>query len=98
VRVRVLNGSPRRQAEDLAASALSWDGYKVVGRGAADRQNYSHTVVQAYNGDLTMAANIARGLGTPTTGVQDMSGAEQPDPGQPVDMVVILGANYNPCR
>jgi polyisoprenyl-teichoic acid--peptidoglycan teichoic acid transferase len=98
VRVRVVNGSQRKQAEALAASALSWEGYKVVSRGEADRRDHGQTVIQVYNGDLTVAANIARTLGTPTTAVQDMSGAEQPDPSKPVDIVVILGANYNPCR
>lgn len=98
VRVRVLNGSPRKQAQDLAASALAWEGYKVVGRGAADRPDYAQTVVQAYNGSLAAAAEIARALGVPTTAVQDMAGATQPDPANPVDVVVVLGANYNPCR
>jgi polyisoprenyl-teichoic acid--peptidoglycan teichoic acid transferase len=98
VRVRVVNGSQRKQAEALAASALSWEGYKVVSRGEADRRDHGQTVIQVYNGDLTVASNIARTLGTPTTAVQDMSGAEQPDPSKPVDIVVILGANYNPCR
>jgi polyisoprenyl-teichoic acid--peptidoglycan teichoic acid transferase len=98
VRVRVVNGSQRKQAEALAASALSWEGYKVVSRGEADRRDHGQTVIQVYNGDLAVAANIARTLGTPTTAVQDMSGAEQPDPSKPVDIVVILGANYNPCR
>ena len=98
VRVRVLNGSPRKQAQDLAASALAWEGYKVVGRGAADRPDYAQTVVQAYNGSLAAATEIARALGVPTTAVQDMAGATQPDPANPVDVVVVLGANYNPCR
>jgi len=98
VRVRVLNGSQRKQAQDLAASALSWEGYKVVSRGAADRSDYGQTVVQAYSGDLTAATDVARTLGIPTTAVQDMAGAAQPDSGEPVDVVVILGANYNPCR
>ena len=98
VRLRVLNGSPRKQAEALAASALNWEGYKVVGRGAADRPDYAQTVVQVYNGDLATALEIARSLGVPTTAVQDMAGAAQPNPGEPVDVVVILGANYNPCR
>ncbi len=98
VRVRVLNGSQRKQAEDLAASALSWEGYKVVSRGAADTTNYGQTVVQAYSADLAAAMDIARTLGAPTTAVQDMAGAAQPDPGEPVDVVVILGANYNPCH
>jgi LCP family protein required for cell wall assembly len=98
MRVRVLNGSQRKQAEDLAASALSWEGYKVVSRGAADRTDYGQTVVQAYSGDLAAAMRIARTVGAPTTAVQDMAGAAQPDPGEPVDVVVILGANYNPCR
>jgi hypothetical protein len=98
VRVRVLNGTQRKQAQDLAASALSWEGYKVVSRGAADRSDYGQTVVQAYSGDLAAAMDIARTVGAPTTAVQDMAGAPQPNPAEPVDVVVILGANYNPCR
>jgi len=69
-----------------------------VGRGAADRPDYAQTVVQVYNGNLAAGTEIARALGVPTTAVQDMAGAPQPDPANPVDVVVVLGANYNPCR
>jgi LCP family protein required for cell wall assembly len=98
VQVRVLNGSQRKQAQDLAASALSWEGYTVVSRGAADRADYGQTVIQAFNGNVAAAVHVARTLGAPTTAVKDMAAATQPDPGQPVDVLVILGANYSPCR
>jgi LCP family protein required for cell wall assembly len=99
VRIRVLNGSPRREAEELAAATLKWEGFKVAGRGLADHQDYAQTAIFVYNGDLAAGAKIARALQVPASAVQDLSGvAEQPDPANPVDIQVILGQNYDPCQ
>jgi len=99
VRVRVLNGSPRREAEELAAAALKWEGFKVTGRGLADRQDYAQTAIFVYNGELAAGEKIARALQVPGSAVQDLGGvAGQSDPANPVDIQVILGQNYDPCQ
>ena len=91
--VRVLNGSPRRDADQLAAAALRWAGFKMTAAGPADHQNYAQTQVTVLRGDTAAAAQIVQQLQVPAAIIQ-----EQPDPASPVDVQVILGSDYNPCR
>ena len=92
VRIQVMNGWPRSEAEQLAAAALHWEGYKIVSTGLAERQNVGKTQIVVYNGDQARGEQVARLLHVPLTSVQ-----LQPDPSQPADVQVILGADYNPC-
>ncbi len=97
--VQILNGSQRRDADQLAASNLKWAGYKAKAAGVADHQSYSQTQILVYSGNLDVAREIARELGVPAANIQDLTGtAEQPDPAKPVDFQVILGRDYNPCQ
>jgi hypothetical protein len=98
VRVQVLNGSPRREAEQLAAAALRWGGFKVVSTGQADRQTYAQTSILVYSGDRAAGEQVARQLRVPLAAVQEPAGGQtQPDPSNPIDIQVILGKNYDPC-
>lgn len=98
LRVRVLNGSPRRDADQLAASTLRWAGFKVPSTGLADHQNYGQTQISVYTGDTAAAEKISRQLNVSSL-IQDLTGAQgQPDPSTPVDIDVILGSDYNPCQ
>jgi LCP family protein required for cell wall assembly len=97
--IRILNGSSRRQAEELAASAVSWEGFKIVKKGTADRRDYAKTQILVYRGDLASGQDLAKLLGVSATAVQDRKATgEQPDPANPVDIEVILGSDYNPCQ
>ncbi len=97
--VRVLNGSPRRDAEQLAAAAIRWDGFKVAGTGQAEQQNYAQTSVLVLDGDLAAGEQLAQLLGVPPSAVSEPGdGQIQPDPKQPADILVILGSDYNPCQ
>jgi hypothetical protein len=99
VRVQVLNGSSRREAEQLAAAALGWAGFKVTGRGAADRQDYAHTRIIVYMGNTTAAQQIAQELYVPSATIEDLTTTQQqPDPVNPIDIQVILGRDYDPCQ
>lgn len=99
VRIQVLNGSPRNEADQLAASALRWAGTKVTGTGLADRRDYARTQISVYTGNLVAAEELARQLGVPLTAIQDLTGSqEQPDPNSPIDLQIILGRDYNPCQ
>jgi LCP family protein required for cell wall assembly len=98
VKVRVLNGWQRSEAEQLAAANLRWAGFKVTGTGLADRQDYQQTVIRMYAGDLAAAQEAADELGVPAAAVQDLRDQPQPDAAYPVDLLVIIGRNYNPCR
>ncbi|NIV31513.1 MAG: hypothetical protein GWN58_19100, partial [Anaerolineae bacterium] len=90
--VRVLNGSQRREADQLAVANLRWAGYKAKPAGVADHQNYAQTQILVYTGNTGAAQEIARELQVPAARIQDLTGtAEQPDPAKPVDFQVILG-------
>ncbi len=98
LRVRVLNGSQRRDADQLAASALRWAGYKIAGTGLADHQDYAQTQIAVYGGGMAAAEQAARELKV-SSSIQDLTGLqEQPDPANPVDIQVIVGQDYNPCQ
>jgi LCP family protein required for cell wall assembly len=98
-RVRVLNGSQRPGSEELAASTLRWDGFKVVSSGPADRQDYGQTSILVYTGNRTAAEEAAQSLRIPLTAIQDLTGdAQPPDPANPVDLEIILGQDFNPCQ
>jgi LCP family protein required for cell wall assembly len=103
VRVEVLNGSQRREADGLAAAALRWEGFKVVRKGSASRRDQAKTRILVYKGDLAAGVQIAQRLNVPATAVQDLTGLERsassnPARNVPADLVVILGEDYNPCQ
>ena len=98
IRVQILNGGPRRQAEDLAAAALRWEGFKVVSKGPAESQDQALTRVMVYNGNMAAGLEAAEALGVPDSAVEDLTGTANPDPNQALDLVILLGRNYNPCQ
>jgi LCP family protein required for cell wall assembly len=99
VAVRVLNGSQRKDADQLSAAHLRWAGFKVKAAGLAEHQNYAQTQILVYTGNTEAAQEIAQELKVPAANIQDLTGtAEQPDPANPVDLQVILGRDYNPCQ
>jgi LCP family protein required for cell wall assembly len=97
--VRVLNGSQRRDADQLAVANLRWAGFKAKPAGPAEQQNYNQTQILVYTGNTAAAQQIAQELQVPAASIQDLTGTtEQPDPANPVDFQVILGRNYDPCQ
>jgi hypothetical protein len=98
-RVRVLNGSQRPGSEELAASTLRWDGFKVMSTGLADRQDHGQTSILVYTGNGTAAEEAAQSLRIPLTAIQDLTGdVQQPDPANPVDLEIVLGRDFDPCQ
>jgi LCP family protein required for cell wall assembly len=91
-RVEVRNGSPRLEADQLAASTLGWAGFQATGTGPADRQDYAATQILVYDAEQEIADLVAQQLDAPRSAI-----LIQPDPSQPVDIEVILGADYDPC-
>ena len=97
--VRVLNGSQRSDADQLAVANLKWAGFKAKPAGLAEHQNYVQTQIMVYTGNTAAAQQIAQELQVPAASIQDLTGTtEQPDPTNPVDFQVILGQDYNPCQ
>lgn len=99
VRVQVLNGSRRYQAEELAAAELKRAGFKIVGKGDASEHNLARTQIIVRRGDVALGEKIARKLGISAPDIQDETNV--PDPPNPLDRVdikVILGKGYDPCQ
>jgi hypothetical protein len=92
-RVQVFNGSPRQDADQLAATTLRWAGFQATPSGLADSQAYVESQVIVYNGSELVAETAAQLLDLPRTSLQ-----YQHDPASRADIVVILGADYDPCR
>jgi LCP family protein required for cell wall assembly len=99
VRVQVLNGSQRTDAQDLAAAALRWGGFQVMSSGAAEKRDQAVSEIRLYAGVRAAAEEVADVLGLPATAIQDLTTTGQP-PATPVsaDIQVILGRDYNPCN
>ena len=92
-RVLVQNGTEREYLALIGADQLRWAGFDVVGTGAADRADYGRTWIYVYNEDAQALAELAQLLN-----VRENNIVRQPDPNQDADMLVILGADYDPCR
>jgi hypothetical protein len=98
IRVSIENGSNRRDAEQLAAAALRWEGFKVVDTGVADRQDHAQTKIYVHSGDLADGEEVAGHLRVPPTTVRDLTAvAEASNASGSVAIEVVLGQDYNPC-
>jgi hypothetical protein len=99
VRVQVLNGSQRKDAQELAAAALRWDGFQITGTGMAESRDQAVSKILYYSGSRSTADEVAVTLGLPPTAIQDMTSTEAPPVIAPgVDLQVILGRDYDPCN
>jgi hypothetical protein len=99
VRVRMLNGSQRLDADKLAAATVRWAGFRVTSTGPADRRDYARTQIAVYTGNVAAAQQIAQQLGVSTAAIQDLTGQQvEVDPATLTDIQVILGQDYNPCQ
>ncbi|MGC9333717.1 MAG: LCP family protein [Anaerolineae bacterium] len=91
-RVRVLNGSWRSEAEELASRDLRRVGFSIAGKGPADSQDYLESRVVFYGTDAEVARRVVSTLKLPSTALE-----YQHDPSSAVDAYIILGADYDPC-
>jgi LCP family protein required for cell wall assembly len=92
-RVQVRNGTYRHQLAKIGADELRWYGLYVVDTDLADRPDYARTQIVVFNDRPKTVELLALVLGvTPANIIQ------QPDPGQPADIMVILGEDYDPCQ
>nr|NIV33440.1 hypothetical protein [Anaerolineae bacterium] len=91
-RIQVLNGTWQEQAARLAATSLGWMGFQVNQVGTADSQDYAQSQVIVLNADEDVAELAAQ-----TLDLLPSSLHYQPDPASPVNIRIILGADYDPC-
>ncbi len=92
-RIRVQNGTYRPQLALIAADVLRWRGLRVVDTGPADRPTYDKTQIIVYNDKPLAVALLTDLLDVPAEEV-----VYRPDAAQDVDILVILGQDYDPCR
>ena len=94
-RIQVQNGTGRPQLAAIAADQLRWQGFQVVDAGPADRADYHNTQILVFN-DRSGAVSRLAGL----LQVKPANVIQQPDPGQSkdLDLRLILGNDYDPCR
>jgi LCP family protein required for cell wall assembly len=99
VRVQVLNGSQRKDAQDLAAAALRWGGFQVSSTGVAENRDQARSQILFYAGNRAAADEVAAVLGLPVTSIQDLTSTEaRPTATPTADIQVILGRDYDPCN
>lgn len=92
-RIQVQNGTGRAQLALITADQLRWQGFQVVDTGPANRADYQNTQIIAFNDRPEAVVRLARLLQVKPANV-----LQQPDPGQPADLRLILGNDYDPCR
>jgi LCP family protein required for cell wall assembly len=93
-RIRVLNGTANADWDRVAAERLAWDSFNAIAAGAADRADYTDTLLIDYTGATKGSSleAIARILNIRVENVRI-----EPDPNREVDFEVILGSSYNSC-
>jgi LCP family protein required for cell wall assembly len=92
-RIRVLNGTYRPQLALIAADQLRWYGLTVDETGPAEKPDAKQTQIVVFNDKPKTLESLARLLNVKPANI-----SQQPDPNQPVDIQVILGDDYDPCR
>jgi len=90
--IRIQNGSWRTVAGEQAAAALVWLGVQIVDTGLADSQDYAQTQVLVYDASPAVAETVAQALDLAPEAIQ-----YQPDPSSAVDILIVVGADYDPC-
>ena len=91
-RVRVQNGTYRQQLALIAADLFRWEGLNVVDTSPAETPGYKQTQIIVYN-DRPRTLELLIDL----LNVKAENVIQQPDPNHDVDILVILGEDYDPC-
>jgi LCP family protein required for cell wall assembly len=92
-RIQVQNGTQRPQLAAIAADQLSWYGLNAVDGGAADRSDYKNTLIIVFGDKPKTVEVLAQALK-----VKPQNVIPKPATDQAMDIQVILGADYDPCR
>jgi LCP family protein required for cell wall assembly len=92
-RIQISSGTERPWLARIVADQLHWEGLEVVDTGPADRTDYPKPQIVVYNDKPEALALLTRLLKVKPENV-----IRQLDPSQAVDVRVILGEDYDPCR
>jgi LCP family protein required for cell wall assembly len=90
--IEVLSGTGSKQTADLAAVALSHQGFNVVSSNITQTHINATTLV-VYNGaKVDTISRLMQLLGIPVANIRTII-----DPDSHVDLQLVLGRDYNPC-
>jgi len=92
-KVEVRNGSYNDGWETLAAERLNYAGYETS-FGQADHRQYAATILYDLSDDqdYQRASSLLAVLGLPESAL-----AATPDSASPVDYILVVGNDYQPC-
>jgi hypothetical protein len=98
VRIMVLNGTSRPDLDVIAADQLRWHGLEVTGTGSAQERDHPQNQIIVYQ-DRPQALEALVAL----LHVEPTNIIREPPPSQgstevQVDILIILGEDYDPCR
>ena len=91
--IQVLNGTDRAYLTQVATDELRWHGLSATPAGPAGRSDYARTQIIVFKDKPQAQEVLAQVLG-----VKPKDIIRQPDPNQAIDLQVILGNDYDPCR
>lgn len=90
--IEVLSGTGSKATADLAAVALSHQGFNVVSSNVAEARVNSTTLI-VYNGaKADSIARLSQLFNVPAANIRTVT-----DPDPRVDLQLVLGRDYNPC-
>jgi hypothetical protein len=92
-RIQVQNGTQHPQLATIAANQLGWYGLNVVDGGAAERGDYKNTQIIVFGDKPKTVEVLVRALKVKPENVIPKPGTDQT-----MDIQVVLGADYDPCR
>ncbi len=90
--IEVVNGTPFKDWDKVAADRLAWEGFDAQAKGAAE--STAKTVIYDYTGS---AKPGALAIMTKALNVRSEQVIKQPDPNRTADFRVVLGGDYNSC-
>jgi hypothetical protein len=93
-KVTVQDGVGSSEQANLFGSQLRWKGLRLIKVEPAARSDYAQTVIVDY-GTSTNPQSLASLC--QITGVPPASVRKEPNPASPVDFMVVLGRDYDPC-
>lgn len=96
--IRVRNGTDRPDLALIAADQMHWEGLRVLDIAPADRTDYSTTQIIVFSEKPAALAALTRLFGVRPGNIVQQPAPAQPADGVQPDLLVILGADYDPCR
>ncbi len=93
-RIEVLDGGGQPQRAELAAARLRWQGFNVVSTGSTTQPDYANTAIIDLHGDKPYTIERLRAVFR----LAPAAVQQRPDPTSPLDIRVVVGPDFNPCR